>query len=313
MLALGEIHTCLLHNSTALPRLSVEQLLGLVPGERVRSQDRPVNHAVSPNLSTGIDCRLATTTGAKVRGIGTVGSHVVVTGGTVIQSSTLTHVRAATSADRLDWSYYAGRPHSIDAIGQVEFADLGAGFLADDNPASTLDLGAVSARLVTMIQKKPLLDHVTALRARSTRVRWAAWLGATKTAVAKVHTRNNVIRTVELTVRDDEFDLVAAFCEDFALHDWLLTALDQLIETAERAKTFGEEPIDVIGPAVERLLHLWMPGVHVHPALAILWESLERRPGYSLQWNAHVARIRDQIALHTLQELQKARNKSASW
>lgn len=313
MLALGEIRTCLLHNSTALSRPSVVQLLGLVPGDRVRSVDRPVSHAISPNVTMGIDCRLATASGAKVRGIGTVGSRVVITGGTVIQSSTLTHVRRATGTQRLDWSHYADRAHAIDAIGSADFTDLSTGFLADDSPTATLDLGAVSARVLADVQKQRQLDHITALRARSTRVRWAARLGASETAIARIHTRDSVIRTVELTVRDGDLDLVDAFCEDFALHDWLLTTLDQLIETAERAKAFGEEPISILGPAVERLLHLWMPGVHVPPSLCALWESLDRRPGYSLQWSAHVARIRDQIALHTLQELQQARHKSASW
>jgi hypothetical protein len=96
---------------------------------------------------------------------------------------------------------------------------------------------------------------------------------------------------------------VARFCEDFALHDWLLTTLGQVLEQASRTKV-AEESIDILRPAIERLLHLWMPGAHVDPVMLTLWDTLQQRPGFDRQWNSQVTRIRDQISLQTLQALQ---------
>jgi hypothetical protein len=43
-------------------------------------------------------------------------------------------------------------------------------------------------------------------------------------------------------------------------------------------------------------------------SLLSFWDSLERRPGFSLQWQATVSRIRDQLAVHTLETLSRLRS-----
>lgn len=318
MLALGEVRTCLLHNAEPLPRPVVAQLLELVPGQRVLSTDRPIGHSVSPELTVGVDCRLAAVSPQiRARGIGTVISHALVTAGLVLQSSATANIQRAASDQRLAWSYYVARPGVIEVVARVDTsdlaADLAAGYLADSKPIATLDLGAVSEHLIGEVQGRPQLDHVTSIRVRPTRIHWAVRLSDSSTPTARVHVVDDVVRTLELTARENQLGLAVRFCEDFALHDWLLTTLGQIIEQADRARAKGArakggEPIEILSPAIERLLHLWMPGAHVDPVMRTLWGALEQRPGFSLQWNAQVARIRDQIALQTLQALRHANN-----
>src|SRR5215470_17978806 len=94
-LVLGEIRTALLRNSMSVAPDVARRVLELQPGERVRSSERPVSHAVSPDVLTGVDCRLATRTGRKTRGIGTVVTHASVTGCRVLQGSTYAGLTAA--------------------------------------------------------------------------------------------------------------------------------------------------------------------------------------------------------------------------
>ncbi|KAA2266489.1 hypothetical protein F0L68_01730 [Solihabitans fulvus] len=313
MLVVGEIRTCLLHNTGPLPRAVVTQLLGLVPGQRVLTMERPIGRAVSPELTTGIDCRLATGSTAKARGIGTVHSRAVITGGLVLQGVATARLRRAEAGNRLAWSHYAGQPGVVEVTSAADAADLAEGYLGEVTPLATLDLGSVSEHLIGGVQMRPQLDHVTSVRSRPTRVRWVARFGDSATPRAVVRLDDEVLRTVELTVREDQIGLAVRFCEDFALHDWLLTTLGLVLEQAGRGRIGGRDSIDILSAAMERLLHLWMPGAHVDPAMRMLWDALEQRPGFSLQWNALVARIRDQIALQTLQALEHARRSNAEW
>src|SRR5947208_1643217 len=102
MLALGEIRTALLRNSVSVAPDVARQVLDLQPGERVCCSERPISYAVSPDVLTGVDCRLATRTGRKTRGIGTVVTHASVTGCRVLQGSTYTEL-AAGSEHRAPW------------------------------------------------------------------------------------------------------------------------------------------------------------------------------------------------------------------
>jgi hypothetical protein len=313
VLVMGEVRTCLLHNAGPLPQPVVAQLLGLVPGRRVLSTGRPVGRSISPELTVGVDCRLATGSRTRARGIGTVTSHAIITAGAVLQGSAKTHVRHAAADYRLSWSHYAGQPGVIEVISQADATDLAAGYLADISPTCTLDLGSVSGHLINSVQMNPQLDHITHVRSRLTRVCWVAQIGDWDIPVARVHAKDDVVRTIKLTMPEGHLGLAARFCEDFALHDWLLTTVAQVIEQADRAETAGREAIDILRPAVKRLLHLWMPGTYVDPAMRMLWDALERRSGFSLQWNAQAARIRDWIDLRTLQALERVRHSSLEW
>ena len=313
MLILGEVRTCLLHNSGPLPRNATTELLGLLSGQQVLFTERPIGRAVSPEMAVGVDCRLAAEPRAKARAVGTVISRASITGGLVLQGSAMTRVHRTASNHRLAWSHYMARPGVVEVIGKVPATALASGYLADEFPVSTLDLGSVSEHVIASVQRRPQLDHVTVIRARPTRVRWAAVVRDADAPTAKVAVTGETVRTVSLEVREDQLGLVAQFCEDFALHDWLLTTLGQVVERAERGGFAGQEPIDILGSAVERLLHLWMPGAHVDPVMCTIWDALDRRPGLTRQWNARVSWIRDQIALKTLQALEVSRRGSAEW
>jgi hypothetical protein len=313
MLMLGEVRTCLLHNAAPLPPKLVDQVLATVPGRRVLSRARPIAHAVSPDVVTGVDCRLATPDQTRARGIGTVTAQALLTSGLVLQGSAHAGLRRAETSARLPWSHYASQRGIVEVISRAEAADLAAGYLADASPGETIDLGSISERLIGDIQGSPELDHITTVRSRPTRVRWAAVVADVAAPTAHVRVEDDVVRTVAITVPADQLGEAARFCEDFALHDWLLTALDQLIDASGRQHLAGRDPIDTLCAVVERLFHLWMPGALVAPGLASLWEGLERHPGYSRQWNAQVARVRDQITLQMLRGLRKTARASTDW
>ncbi len=311
MLVLGEIRTCMLQNSKPLGRPVVADLLRLVPGERVRLSERPVAHAVSPTTTTGVDCQLRTASCSRCRGVGTVAARAVVTGGRILQGSAYVRLMPGTADHRLAWSHYLAMLGVVETIGKFNLPDLTEGFLAGHEPGNTLDLGAVSERIVGTVQRAPQLDHVIALRSRRTRMRWAA-------VVADADARSDsdrpggelvivddVVRTFRLSVSASDLDNVVGFCENLALHDWILTTLLNIVERAEIDWTSNAAAETKLRPVVSNLLHLWMPGAHVDEALMPLWHSLERRPGFTRQWEATVTRIRDQLALSTIAALNR--------
>ena len=291
MLALGEIRTCLLQNSHTVPRSSVDTLLRLLPGERVRLSDRPIAYGVSPQTLAGVDCLLANASGARCRGVGTVGARAVITSGRVLQGSAYVTLERGTTDYRLPWSHYLARPTVVRTIGKkFNPTDLADGFLADAAPASTLDLGAVSERLISSVQLHPELDHKVPLRARRTRFRWAAHISSdTVHGSGEFVVADDVVRTVKLTLPMTECADVVGFCENLALHDWVLSTVSRIIERS------GTRSIDVLRPAIDHLLHLWMPGAHVSQSMLPLWESLERHPGFTRQWETMVSHIRDRL------------------
>jgi hypothetical protein len=62
-----------------------------------------------------------------------------------------------------------------------------------------------------------------------------------------------------LTVEAQDLHAAVELCEDLALHDWLLTALLQLIEHSRHARNARPQLINRLQPAIDHLLHLWMP------------------------------------------------------
>ena len=82
--------------------------------------------------------------------------------------------------------------------------------------------------------------------------------------------------------------------------DQLLTTLVRMIERSRLGSADGPDAVLSLRPAVDHLLHLWMPTAHVDRSLAPLWEVLEREPGFTRQWQTMVQRVRDQLALHAI-------------
>ncbi len=296
---MGEVHTGLLQHSAAVSPEVAVGLVTLLRGVLVHSGQRPVAYVVSPDVLEGVDCHLAHAKDAKVRGVGTTISRVAITGGHVLQGSAYTQIRPGALGRRLPWSYYLARPGVVETVDKAEGAPLAEGFLDDRAGAGLLDLGAIGSRTMDRVQVSSALDHRPALRSARTRVRWVALSGDTPPAITFTVRRD--ARTIRLRGVADGDAVVAAavatLCEDLALHDWLLTTL---LSEVGRAQLGGGERMAALArlqPAIDHLLHLWMPAARVAADLAGLWESLDRRPGLSSQWEATVRRIRDQLAL----------------
>ena len=164
----------------------------------------------------------------------------------------------------------------------------------------SLDLGAVSDRMIAKVQANQKLDHLAPFRSTRTRMVWCATTSAGPGRAAFT-LEDQSLRTFELTVPEDGLDAVVGLCEDLALHDWVLTTVLRLVERSDLGS--GHAAISRLRPVIDHLLHLWMPGAHVPDLLLGVWEGLERKPGFTRQWQAVVTRIRDQLALQTLVSL----------
>lgn len=290
------------------------EILDLMPGERVRLAQRPIAHATSPDIYFGVDCPLPTGSRSRCGGVGTVAARAVVTGGRLLQGCAHVEIRRGAGDHRLAWSHYLASPGVVETVGNFTEPDVASGFLAEHGRTEAVDLGAVTERLINDIQFGPRLDHASPLRAPRTRLRWVAIIGpddngaGPSAPTGSFTIVEDTLRTLDVaaTVRLDSQEAVAklladlrGFAENLALHDWALTTLINQVERS-RLDTAGLDAILALRPAIDHLLHLWMPGAHVDPSLSMLWDSLERRPGFTRQWSAIVDRIRDQLALHAL-------------
>jgi hypothetical protein len=302
MLTLGEVHTGLLQNSTSLSLEGTAHLLDLLVGERVRRSERPIAYVASPDQLTGIDCVLPTRSGSRTRGVGTLVSHAAITGGHVLQGSTYTRVSRAAANRRLVWSHYLSRPGHVETIGKVDARDVSSGFLGPVYQSQALDVGAVSARTMDVVQLSSLLDRRPPFRTRRTRLRWAVVPADDPSAEPRgtFRVESDTLRTLELTAAPNDVHAIVALCEDLALHDWLLTTLLSLMEASLTGPGTRTQKIDRLRPAIDCLLHLWMPAARLDESVLPVWQALERRPGFTRQWQSSVNRIRDQVTLSTI-------------
>ncbi|AHH20159.1 hypothetical protein NONO_c53790 [Nocardia nova SH22a] len=310
---LGEIRTCLLPSAVALGRAEAGELLALMPGRAVRWRERPGTLAVSPTTAVGVDCGLrlgATTDTAHI--VGTVATNVVLAGGRVLQSSAHTRVVRARERRRQTWSHYVSRVGVTEVINRIpERAAAGPalvdGYLADRPPPDdvpVLDLASIGERLLGRIRSAPTLDQEPPVRTSGTRLRWTALVGGSAGPRITLVLDDEHTRSVRLIVRTEE-DLAAAqrFCEDLAAHDWLLTVTAAALDQADRFGSLSRERLDILSPVLEYFTGLWMPGAHTPAALRALWRDLQTDPGLSRQWNTLVDRLRDSIAVATLNAL----------
>lgn len=310
MLTVGEIHTGLLQNWTSLPWLLTTQVLTLMPGVPVRRFERPIAHAVSPDVLTGVDCRLATSSGARVRGIGTAVSRATITGGRVLQGSAYAHVIKSDADRRLPWSHYLAQPGVIETLGRTDFTDLAGGFLTAKAAPVSLDLGAVSGRVMDLVQQAPEFDRKPPFRMARTRMRCVVTSPeAGEDSRAQFTIDSDTRRTVRLTVNTKDLPAAVELCEDLALHDWLLTALLQQIEQSRHHRSGHSQLINKLHPIIDHLLHLWMPAARLDKSMLPLWDSLEQQPGFTNQWTTQVSWVRDQVSLSTIRLLGSLENR----
>ncbi len=302
MLAVGEVHTGLLQNWASLTQLLSTQVLAIVPGVRVRRSERPIAHAVSPESLTGVDCLLATSSGARVRGIGTAVSRASITGGRVLQGSAYAQITKSETDRRLPWSHYLSRPGVVETLGKMDRVDLASGFLTARSTPVILDLGAISGRTMDTVQRSSELDRTPPFRMARTRMRCVVAVDETQPgdSQAQFTIESPTERTLRLTAREKDLPAAVELCEDLALHDWLLTALLELIERSGSSRNIRPQVVDKLRPAIDHLLHLWMPAARLDKSMLPVWRSLEQQPGFTKQWTASVSWIRDQMALSTI-------------
>jgi hypothetical protein len=305
MLTLGEVHTGLLQHTTALTPMEVARVLNLREGERVLLSQRPTAYAVSPDLLSGVDCYLPSASGRRVRGTGTVASRAIITGGRVLQGSSYTTIARSKTGRRLPWSHYLSRPGQMEVVGKVDWSDVQSGFVSAKAPPDSLNLGGVSARALDIVQQSGRLDRRPPFRARRTCLRWVLAPDpkvSDADGVFTVHT--DTLRTLELRLAPDNLDDAIALCEDLALHDWLLSTMVTLLDRTRTSPRPTIEKSSHLRPAVEHLMHLWMPGARLADEVLPVWAALEQRPGFTRQWETSVNWIRDQIAIATMELLE---------
>ncbi len=295
LLAVGEVHTALLRTSAALSLAASERLVSLAGSERVKRFERPISHVVSPLVLTGVDCRPPTVSRARTQIVGTVTGHASITGGHVVQGTATTRIAPSRSTRRRGWMYYLGRPGWVELIGRASADDLATGFLESSSDPDVIDLGAVASRLIGDLQTAPVLDGRLPFRVERTRLRWVFRESGGEPAT-QFRVEPDGRRTLAM-LGDVEFAAAAEFAADFALHDWLLSALIRIVERSRVGIDDWMSVLQRLRPAVEHLLRLWMPAARGDEAVAALWIGLERRPGLTRQWNALVNNVRDQLAL----------------
>jgi hypothetical protein len=301
MLAIGEVRTCLLQNRAAASLADVAELLRLEAGERVRTSERPVAYAVSPAQLTGMDCRLPAASGVRVRGVGTATARTTVTGGRILQGSVFTRIERGATDRRLPWSHYLARPGVLQSTGRFNPADVVKGFLTDPLPDTVVDLGSMSEQVIRQVQASTRLDHVTPFKARRTRLKWVACAGGPVYGVFTIADDN--LRTFTISADTAPIESIVELCEDLALHDWLLTTVLRITDRSQIGAAPSENVLTRLRPAIDHLLHLWMPGARTADTLRGIWDDLDRRPGLTPQWQSLVARIRDQLSIATFERL----------
>ncbi|CAM5381036.1 hypothetical protein SVIRM249S_02145 [Streptomyces viridochromogenes] len=119
VLACGEVRTCLLPSLQALDIRAAAQLLRLRADEPVRLSERPSMHALSPAMLTGVDCRLPSSNGSKVRGVGTVAARAALTEGRLLQATAWFSVPATGPDLRRPWGQYLVRPGLVEPFGKL--------------------------------------------------------------------------------------------------------------------------------------------------------------------------------------------------
>ncbi|MFF8590447.1 SCO2521 family protein [Streptomyces sp. NPDC015220] len=316
VLACGEIRTCLLPAGQALDIRAAAQLLGVRADERVLLSERPNLYARSPDTLTGVDCTLPSANGARVRAVGTVAARAALTEGRVLQTSAYFRVPAAGPDQRRPWGHYLVRPATVEPFGKLPHEAVAEGVLGGGRHGE-LDVGLIADGLLTRLLRHPLLDQRPPLRSRPTRLRWAALPAGPGDgpSIERFTLAEDELRTVRLRVPEGTDSAeIAGLCDDLALHDWLLTTVVRMLDgialgsgtqPARARQRAQDRPavVEALRPAVDHLLHLWMPRARVARELAPLWEALEERPGFTRQWRTLVQRIRDQLTLHAVPAL----------
>jgi len=279
------------------------ELLAIVPGGSVRTRQRPIRFAWSPEVLTGVDCAAPLAENREVRIIGTPATQVSLTDGRIIQAATRATFHRDSAGRRRPWSHYLAQPGVLEILGKAPEESLATGFLRGPSTAKELDLGAVNVRALASIQRSEQLDQTPPFRSRRTRLRWSAETSDGEQGIAFTLGADG-LRTVRLRAPEPDPRALADFCADLALHDWLLSTLLDLVDRAVARRRPAAELIGMLRPGIDHLVHAWMPAAHASRTLDTIWQELDLRSGFSLQWQKTVERIRDQLSVGLIEALQ---------
>jgi hypothetical protein len=302
-LTIGEVHTGLLLTSTAVSTEAAKALLAILPGESVRTRQRPVRYAWSPEVLTGVDCFAPIAGRKEVRVVGTPATQVSLTDGHIVQARTHATFRHEPTGRRRPWAHYLAQPGVLEVLGTASEEKLATGFLSGPAALAALDLGAVNLRTLAAIQRNTKLDHNPPFHTRHTRLRWSAEVAGDRQEMVFTLGANG-LRTARLRTEEPDPRALADFCTDLALHDWLLSALLELVDRAVARRRPTVEVIDLLRPGIDHLVHTWMPAAHVSKTLSEIWQDFDVKSGFSLQWQKTVQRIRDQLSVGIIEALQ---------
>ncbi|MBO0801790.1 MAG: hypothetical protein J2P25_01765 [Nocardiopsaceae bacterium] len=310
-LTTGEVHTCLLLTSAAVTIDTAVELLAILPGGSVRTRQRPIRYAWSPEVLTGVDCAAPLAERREVRVVGTPATKVALTEGHIIQAGTHATFHRDPVGRRRSWSHYLAQPGVLEILGKASEESLSTGFLRGPSTARHLDLGAVNVRALASIQRSEHLDHTPPFRSRRTRLRWSAETSDGEQDIAFTLGADG-LRTVRLRAPEPDPRALADFCADLALHDWLLSTLLDLVDRAVARSRPAPELIGMLRPGIDHLVHAWLPTAHASRTLDRIWQELDLRSGFSLQWQKTVDRIRDQLSVGLIEALQPTAGPSRS-
>ncbi|MGW4947796.1 SCO2521 family protein [Actinoplanes sp. NPDC004185] len=311
MLIAGEVHTGLLRAPDPVTADQARRLVDLVVGEPVLVSHRPTAYVRSPEIPVGVDCGLGSAAEARrVRGVGTALQRAAITGGHVVQGSAVTTLVRGEGSARQPWSHYLTRPGVIETLGRTRWDEVAAALGGPDRPGDSLDLGAMAGRVADRVQRSASRGGPVRLRAPRTRLRWTArFAGTAATPRVRYSVRSDDLRLLELAVPGDQPPPVpelTALAEDVALHDWLLSTLLEIVGKSALGVVERRAALERLLPAIDYLLHLWMPAARGAEISTAVWAALDRRPGFSRQWDTLVRRIRDQLSVGAVTALAAA-------
>ena len=301
-LTIGEVHTGLLLNSAAVSIDTAADLLAVVPGGSVRSRQRPIRYVWSSEFLTGVDCSSALADQREVRIVGTPATWLSLTDGHIIQAATHATFHHDYAGRRRPWAHYLAQPGVLEVLGKAPEESLATGFLRGPMSANALDLGAVNVRAIAAVQRSEHLDRDPPFRSRRTRLRWSAESAEEEQEIVFTLAADG-LRTVRLRSAELNPRALADFCADLALHDWLLSTLLDIVDRAVAPRRPAVELISLLRPGIDHLVHAWMPAAHVSRTLDKIWQELDLRSGFSLQWQKTVERIRDQLSVGLVEAL----------
>lgn len=322
VLACGEVRTSLLPALQALDSRAAAQLLGLRADERVLLSERPNLYGRSPDTLTGVDCPLPSANGARVRAVGTVAARAALTEGRLLQTSAYFTMPATGPDHRQPWGHYLVRPGVVEPFGKLPHEAVAAGVL-NGGRHGDLDVGLIADGLHTRLLRHPC--STTGRPSGPAPPGSAGWPCPRNRAPARRSSGSPSPRTScarygsgcprAPPARGSPGSATTSPCTTGCSPPWSASSTASGWgprrggrstagpAAAEAASGAGEElpaVVRALRPAVDHLLHLWMPRARVAQELAPLWDALEERPGFTRQWQTLVQRIRDQLTLHAI-------------